>query len=128
MEPRAFARVIADFGLVPDAFLPPVAIGLPALEFLAGMGLVFDVRGSLKLVGGLLLFLLAVLGFGIASNMDVDCGCFSAEEIRGQDSLRTAFLRDLGLMGTVFYLFVWRWLQARTGDVNRVESGLQTQS
>jgi len=123
LEPRAFARTISEFGIVPDPFLPVVAIGLPALEFLAGLGLVFDIRGSLKFVCGLLVLFLAVLGFGIANNMDIDCGCFSAEEIRAQNSLRIAFIRDLGLMGTVSYLFFWRWFQTRVEGGDRGECG-----
>jgi len=115
MDPRAFARVISGYDLVPDVLLAPVAIGLPAIEFLAGLGLAFDLRGSLKIVSGLLALFIAVLGYGILTNMDVDCGCFSSEEIHARNSLLIAFYRDLGLMGIVAYLFAWRWVRKRSG-------------
>jgi uncharacterized membrane protein YphA (DoxX/SURF4 family) len=115
ISPRAFARTISGWGLVPDDLLVPVAIGLPALELLAGLGLVFDIRGSLKVISGLILLFLALLGYGIMNNLNVDCGCFSVEELHAQSSLRIAFYRDMGLMGIVSYLFMWRWFQKRFG-------------
>ena len=41
LDPRAFAHAIAQYDLVPEALLPLVAIGLPALELLAGLGLIW---------------------------------------------------------------------------------------
>ncbi len=114
LAPRAFARTISGWDLVPEPLLVPVALGLPALEFVAGLGLAFNIKGSLKLISGLLAIFLVLLGYAILSNMDVDCGCFSSEEIHARDSLRIAFYRDLGLMGIVAYLFVWRRLQRRS--------------
>jgi uncharacterized membrane protein YphA (DoxX/SURF4 family) len=108
VDPRAFARVISEYGLVPDDLLVFVALGLPAAEFLAGVGLVFDVKGSLAAIFGLVVLFLGVLGFGLLSNLDIDCGCFSPREIRSRDSLRIAFFRDLWLMCGVVYLFAWR--------------------
>ena len=35
IDPKAFASVIFQYDLVPDSLLAPVAIGLPAIEFLA---------------------------------------------------------------------------------------------
>ncbi|MFP5212420.1 MAG: MauE/DoxX family redox-associated membrane protein, partial [Acidobacteriota bacterium] len=113
MNPRAFARTISGYGLVPDELLVVVAIGLPVLECLAGAGLLFDVRHSLKAVTGLLVMFLAVLGYAILGDMDVDCGCFSTEALDARHSLRVAFLRDLGLMAGVVYLFIGRFLRGR---------------
>ncbi len=122
ISPRAFARTISEWGLVPDSLLVPVAIGLPAIELLAGLGLVFDIRGSLKVISGLLVMFLALLGYGIMNNLDVDCGCFSAEELNARNSLWIAFYRDLGLLGIVSYLFMWRRFQKRSG----MECGVQS--
>ena len=44
--PRAFARIISAYGLVPEEFLVPVAVGLPAVELLAGLGLLFNIPGK----------------------------------------------------------------------------------
>jgi uncharacterized membrane protein YphA (DoxX/SURF4 family) len=114
MDPRAFARALSGYGLLPDALLVPVAIGLPVVEVLAGVGLVLDLRGSLKVISGLLLMFLAVLGYGMLNNLNVDCGCFSTEEVAVQNSLHKAFLRDLGLLLVMLYLFLWQRVQRQT--------------
>ena len=106
--PKAFARMVSGYGLVPPDLLMPFALGLPVLELLAGAGLVFDVRGSLKTVAGLLLLFLMVLGYAILTDMDVDCGCFSTEEIHARNDLKIAFVRDVGLLLAVAYMSVWR--------------------
>lgn len=113
MDPRAFARTISGYGLLPEFLLVPAAVCIPVVELVGGLGLAFDVRGSLKVIGGLLLLFLGLLGYAIFRELDVDCGCFSAEEIHSRNSLRIAFYRDLGLMGAVSYLCYWRWVQAR---------------
>ena len=111
MDPHAFARILSAYDLVPNPLLPVVAIGLPAVELLAGLALVFDLRGSLATIAGLFALFLTVLGYGILQNLDVDCGCFGAEELNRQDGLRLAFYRDLALLGIVVpYLYVSRWM------------------
>jgi uncharacterized membrane protein YphA (DoxX/SURF4 family) len=114
LDPRAFARILSGFDLVPEELLVPVAIGLPLVEFLAGVALIFDFRGALKIIFGLLVMFLAVLGYGLARNLNVDCGCFSTAEMAAQDGLKMAFLRDLGLLLVVLYLFFWQRKRQRT--------------
>jgi uncharacterized membrane protein YphA (DoxX/SURF4 family) len=108
VDPRAFARIISAYGLLPEELLVPAAIGIPAIELLAGLGLLFNVRGSLTTICGLLACFLFVLGYAIWKNLDVDCGCFSQLEIHARNRLRAAFLRDLGLMAASFYLMAWQ--------------------
>ncbi len=126
-DPRAFARTLSKWDIVPDPLLAPVAIGLPAFELLAGLGLAFNVRGSLTAISGMLLMFLALLGYGISRNLDVDCGCFSSvEDIAALNSLESAFYRDLWMLGIVVYLFVWRWFRKRFGD-GSVRAGVETE-
>lgn len=113
VNPRAFARIISAYGLLPEELLVAAAIGIPAIEFLAGLGLLFKVRGSLATICGLLTCFLFALGYAIWKNLDVDCGCFSTVEIHAKNSLRAAFIRDLGLMAASFYLMAWRLFQSR---------------
>jgi uncharacterized membrane protein YphA (DoxX/SURF4 family) len=65
LEPEIFAVLIEAYGIVPEGLLMPVAIGLPLLEVIAGIGLLFDIRGSLALITGLLVLFMVVLGYGI---------------------------------------------------------------
>lgn len=120
MDPRAFARLISGYGLVPESMLVPVAVGLPILELAAGIGLIFDVRGALSGITGLIALFLSVLGFGIFNNLDVDCGCFSLEELKARDGLWTAFCRDVGLLSMALYLFLRRTARTRSWGWGKV--------
>jgi uncharacterized membrane protein YphA (DoxX/SURF4 family) len=115
IDPKSFARIISSYDIVPEMLLPFVAIGLPILETLAGIALLFDVRGSLAVISGLLGLFVFVLGYGILNDLSVDCGCFGAGELAQQDSLRQAFYRDLFLVGIIVpYLYMSRWVRNRT--------------
>jgi len=107
LDPRAFAHAIAQYDLLPEGLLPLVAVGLPALELLAGLGLIFEVRGSLTIIAILLLIFLMVLGYAVWHNLDIDCGCFTADELDAQHRVKTAFRRDLIMIGATLFLY-WR--------------------
>ncbi|MHB8811484.1 MAG: MauE/DoxX family redox-associated membrane protein [Desulfobulbaceae bacterium] len=109
-DPQAFAVIINDFGLVPGWSVMPIAIGLPVLEIAAAIGLVFDVRGSLAVITGLLGMFIAILGYSIWLGLDIDCGCFGPEdpEARAYGGLRTALYRDLAMAAGVLFLYWWR--------------------
>jgi uncharacterized membrane protein YphA (DoxX/SURF4 family) len=107
LDPRAFAHTIAQYDLIPETLLPLVAVGLPALELLAGVGLIFEVRGSLTIIALLLLIFLVILGYAVWHNLDIDCGCFTADELDAQHSVKTAFWRDLIMIGATLFLY-WR--------------------
>lgn len=107
LDPKAFARAIAQFGLLPEPLLPLVAVALPALELLAGAGLIFEVRGCLTAISTLLGVFLLVLGYAILMEMEVDCGCFTVDELNARTSVKYAFFRDLAMVAAAIYLF-WR--------------------
>jgi uncharacterized membrane protein YphA (DoxX/SURF4 family) len=113
MDPKAFAATLSLYDLIPEMLLPVVAIGLPALEVAAGTALLFNVRGGLTVITGLLVLFVAVLGYGILTDLNVDCGCFGPEEIAGQQSLRQAFIRDLFLIGAASLLYYTRRTRAQ---------------
>jgi uncharacterized membrane protein YphA (DoxX/SURF4 family) len=111
LDPKAFSRIISQYDLIPDPFLPVAAIGLPVLELLAGIGVILSVRGSLSVMFSLLGLFVSVLWYGILKDLEVDCGCFSLEELKGQAGLWQAFYRDLMMMGGVILLYGSRWLR-----------------
>ena len=106
LDPKAFAKVLSQYDLIPEGLLAPVSIGLPALEFLAGLGLIFAIRGSLSIIFGLLITFVIVLWYGILHNLNIDCGCFSPEEIQSYTSLRHALYRDIVMIAAAIYLYV----------------------
>jgi hypothetical protein len=110
LDVEGFANIISAYELVPENLLVPVAFGLPAVELVTGLCLIFDVQGSLTITVALLAMFAFVLWFGILKDLDIDCGCFSADELAEHDSLRSALHRDLGMIAAGLYLFWWRWV------------------
>ena len=110
IEPEIFATLIDAYGIVPEIMLLPVAILLPLFEVIAGVGILFDIRGSLTAILGLLMLFLMILGYGMAMGLDVDCGCFSPgdPEAKAFHGLREAFYRDLLMVLQVMFAFGWR--------------------
>lgn len=124
LDPDSFAIILEAFDLLPQGWIMPVAVGLPVLEILAAIGLLFDVRGSLAAVAGLLVLFLAILWYGVWLGLDIDCGCFGPGDPEGEayKGLRPALYRDLVMLAGVVYLYVWRIRQSS----GRAGSGLET--
>jgi uncharacterized membrane protein YphA (DoxX/SURF4 family) len=113
MDPKAFARIISHWDLVPEFFLPVVAIGLPLIEVLAGIALIFDMRVGLHTISGMMIMFIFVLGYGLLLGLDVDCGCFGAQELLERQGLQHALYRDLVFLGAVIFLYYSRFMRGR---------------
>lgn len=110
-DPQNFATVVAGFGLLPKALLFPVALLLPFLEVVAGIGTLFAVRGSLAVIAGMLVLFMAVLVYGISLGLDIDCGCFGPEDPeQAYKGLRIALVRDAAMLAAVVFIY---WSQSR---------------
>lgn len=114
--PEAFGIIINDFGLVPENWIMPLAVGLPLLEVVAALGLIAGLRGALATTTGLLLLFIAVLAYALWQGLDIDCGCFgpSDPEYRAYRGLWTALYRDLAMLTGVVYLYGRVALRRRT--------------
>jgi uncharacterized membrane protein YphA (DoxX/SURF4 family) len=114
MELRTFGVLIEAYGIVPESLLMPVSIGLPLLEVIAGIGLLFDIRGSLAMITCLLVLFMAVLGYGIWMGLDVDCGCFGPEDPEAEafHGLRMSLFRDLIMMAGALFIYGYRRYRA----------------
>ena len=114
LEPEIFAVLIEAYGFIPKELLMPVAIGLPLLEVIAGVGALFDIRGSLALIGILLMLFMALLAYGIWMGLDVDCGCFGPEDPEAEafHGLKLSLLRDTVMMAGVLFVYGWRRYRA----------------
>ena len=107
LAPEAFAALVGAYGIVPDGLLMFMAIILPALEVAAGIGLLFDIEGSLMAIAGLLVLFIAILGYGIWIGLDVDCGCFGPNDPEADafHGLRQSFYRDLVMLAGIVFIF-----------------------
>ena len=114
LEPKTFAVLIEGYGVIPESLLVPVAVALPALEVAAGIGLFFDIEGSLSMIAGLLVLFIAILVYGIWMGLDVDCGCFGPDDPEAEafHGLRLPLYRDMLMLAGIAYIYGWRRYRA----------------
>lgn len=110
-DPTSFVVIIDSYGLIPDSWNLPAAVFLAALEAVVGFALLFDIRGSLAIVAGLLVLFMTILGYGVWLGLDIDCGCFGPEdpEAEAYHGLRPALYRDAVMVAGIIYLYAWRY-------------------
>ncbi len=73
-----FSEAIAAYRLLPDPLVPCAAMGLPAVEVAASLGVLLNRRWAILGILGMMILFLGVLGYGVAIGLNIDCGCFSA--------------------------------------------------
>lgn len=105
-DPKAFARNVDAFGIVPEPALVLVAIGIPLLEIFVAIAVALRWRIGLPLMAAQLLLFIAVLWFGMLNDLDVDCGCFSLAERNTHTSLKVAFWRDWIMLFAIAIIFI----------------------
>lgn len=122
-----FAVNINAYGMVPPSLTGLVALILVAAELICGTLLVLDKKGGLSGITLMTLLFLFVLGYGISLGLDVDCGCFAPGDPEGEalHNLRQAFVRDLGILAGIAYLYIWRFCNGNPPMADRPRSGQQ---
>jgi len=72
-----------------------------------------------------------VLWYGILRNLNIDCGCFSPQELKNYAGLQQALYRDIGMLGGVIYLYVSNFISGvkttfslRTKDKTKLKEDL----
>ncbi len=113
-KPELFATLIDAYGIIPEGLLMPVALALPVFEVAAGLGLLFNIQGSLFPITALLMLFIAILGYGLWLGLDVDCGCFGPEDPEADafHGLKNALYRDLIMLAGILFLFFCRRYRA----------------
>ena len=111
-DPKALALTIDAFGLIPRPVIVLLAVLLPIVEVTAAAGLIFEVRGCLGVITGLIVGFIGVLSYGIALGLDIDCGCFGPGDPEGEafHSIRSALVRDFFMLAGATFLYTWRCL------------------
>ena len=109
-DPYTFAATIDAFGMLPSELVFPLALLLPPVEILAGIGLILDIRGSLATISVLLGGFIMVLAYAISLGLDVDCGCYGPNDPEAGifSSLWTSLYRDLAMVAGSAFLYWFR--------------------
>lgn len=82
IEPTSFAKSIWYYHLVPGKLINLMALIVPWLELVCGLGLILGIfyRGAKLWTTLLMLVFIAALSSTIARGLDIDCGCFKASK------------------------------------------------
>jgi len=112
-DPPGFAHEIHNYGLVPGKLVNSMALILPWLEVITGVGLFLGIarRSAARLLGILLIVFIVALGINLARKKPVDCGCFGTAKVQKTDAerlkdMKLVILRDVGLLllaGQILY-------------------------
>jgi uncharacterized membrane protein YphA (DoxX/SURF4 family) len=104
VNPADFAKVVANYQILPQIMINPVAWILPWLEMVCGVCLLIGwiARGSALIIAGLLMVFIGALGYSLLRGLDIQCGCFSLTAERSVplyiDILRDAFLLVMAIL------------------------------
>jgi putative oxidoreductase len=104
-DPPAFAHMVSNYKLLPDAAVNLAALLFPWVEILTGAALVLGVfrRAAAWLSAALLVVFIGAIGINLSRGRVVQCGCFdphatskSPGELRSE--MRGVLLRDAALL------------------------------
>lgn len=106
LDPWSFADSVAAFKVLPIFLVTPVALSLPVMEGLLGLGLLTGMR---QRACAATVFILCVLFAGLLvqaslRGLEVDCGCFGKGAASTAKTVE-AILRDLVLAAVAGWLF-----------------------
>ena len=78
----AFAQDVANYRVVPAAFVPAVASAVVGIELVAGLALIVGVmeRSAAALIAALLVAFTVFLSQALLRGIDLRCGCFGGDE------------------------------------------------
>lgn len=101
-----FADTIGAYGILPESLLYGFGLIMVLAEIVGATGLLFRKRWALYLIISLLLVFIAVLSYGVAVGLDIDCGCFGKNdpEYEAFSGLRISLIRDCILLVPLLYI------------------------
>lgn len=110
VDPAGFARIVANYRILPPPLVNPAALVLPWVEALCGLALVTGVltRGGLVVFNVLMAAFTAALAAAAWRGIDTQCGCFSVAVTVEKGGYFDYILRDLALLGAGLWALWYR--------------------
>ena len=105
LDPEKFARDIANYHIIPFGLENSIAIILPWLELLIGMGIILGIflDGSVVLSGSFLILFIFMIFQAMMRGFNIECGCGLKEgEMVGWNKI----LENIVFLGASY--LVWR--------------------
>jgi hypothetical protein len=114
-DPAAFAKAITNykvsFPLIGQNYVYPAAIFLPALELIAGLGLLYHkTKHAAGAVATVLLSVFTILILqAVLRGFNIDCGCFGTSDLAAAKAHKVGWSRLLQNLGWIIAAaYVWR--------------------
>ena len=104
LDPGKFARDIGNYHIIPFGLENSIAIILPWIELLIGMGIIFGVflDGSVFLSGGFLVLFILMIFQAMMRGFNIECGCGLKEgEMVGWSKI----LENIVFLGASYIIF-----------------------
>ena len=110
-DPAAFATSVEGYRIVTGNLAMWIALVLPWLELVAGLGLLIpQIRRGSNLIIALLLIVFTVLHASAwARGLDINCGCFSPHGSEKAPDYLWLILRNLGLLTACVCVLICDW-------------------
>jgi uncharacterized membrane protein YphA (DoxX/SURF4 family) len=110
-DPIAFAASVAAFRVINSDLSAWVALFLPWLELILGLGILLPaIRRTSAALIGLLLFIFIVLHTSAwVRGLDISCGCFGSETGEAASDYRWLILRNALLLGATLLVLRQDW-------------------
>ena len=107
LAPDQFAMILYGYGVFPGPAINLLAIGVPFVELVSGICLIFGIyrRSALVLINSMLSAFILIIGFNLIRGHQFDCGCFSFGDTKDTASAVGLLVRDFLMLGAG--LFLW---------------------
>ena len=107
-DPKALTAAIETYQILPYSLSVLLALYMPWLEVLAGLGILCKklYSGSLLILSLLLLLFIVALTQGWFRGLDVTCGCFGSGDHENQTNYAWLVIRDLMLLALAGALWI----------------------
>lgn len=115
LDTQLFAIDVQNYQLTNWAVSSLIAVYLPWLEIIAGLGVMFRrlYEGSLAAIGGMTVIFLVAIGSAWSRGLDITCGCFGKTD--APVSYPSLVFRDLALMAGVAVLWYFEYRRQSRG-------------
>ncbi|MCA9581903.1 MAG: hypothetical protein KC416_08910 [Myxococcales bacterium] len=117
MDPNAFAESIANYRMLPGAWVGPVALAMIGLETAVALGLLVPAvaQGAALLATGLFASFSGAMIQALVRGIDIDCGCFG----KGTSPVSPWTIARSALFATAAAFVLWEQRRRRRGGQGR---------
>lgn len=117
IDPGSFAKSIWYYHLVPGSLINILALVLPWVELICGLGLIIGVlyRGSLTITVAMTVVFIFALASALVRGINIECGCFKVARA-ADSSVWRSLLFDVVLLILLVQLMLSRsrrWMLSR---------------